>query len=604
MDCADCTRHVQDAISALPGVTAVQVLLSVEKAIIQLDPQRVDLAAIRRAVEQAGYHVPEVGPPAGVPEAGRPFARQILALLGVVFAVILGVVVGGEWLGGFAWLTATVPWPLGWVVVGAAGYPIFRHVVQAAWRRQVIAHTLMSLGVGAALAVGQWPTALVVVFFMRVGAYTESLTTERARRAIRDLAALAPQTARVERGGIEAPTPVAEVQVVVVRPGDQIPVDGEVVSGQATITGEAMPVEAGPGAQVFAATLAYGGSLRVRATRVGRATTFGRVITLVEEAEGRRADVQRLADRVSAGYLPVVAAIAALTFLLRRDPLATAAVLVVACSCSFALATPIAMLASIGAAARRGLLIKGGKYLETLARADVLLLDKTGTLTLGRPQITDVICCAGAGERDILALAGAAERYSEHPLAAAVRRAAADRQIPLDAPPAFTAIPGVGVQAEVKGRRITVGARRLLPAAAAESQAAALAAAGKALLYVGCDGQLLGILAAADTLRPDVAEALAQMRAGDSAYRAADGGSCASGGHARRAVGHCVSRQPAAGGQDRGRPRVSGAGPGGHYDRRRRERCARAGGGGRGGGDGRVGDGDHQRGQPRRAAAG
>jgi P-type Cu+ transporter len=311
---------------------------------------------------------------------------------------------------------------------------------------------------------------------------------------------------------------VAEVQVVVVRPGDQIPVDGEVVSGQATIdqatiTGEAMPVEAGPGAQVFAATLAYGGSLRVRATRVGRATTFGRVITLVEEAEGRRADVQRLADRVSAGYLPVVAAIAALTFLLRRDPLATAAVLVVACSCSFALATPIAMLASIGAAARRGLLIKGGKYLETLARADVLLLDKTGTLTLGRPQITDVICCAGAGERDILALAGAAERYSEHPLAAAVRRAAADRQIPLDAPPAFTAIPGVGVQAEVKGRRITVGARRLLPATAAESQAAALAAAGKALLYVGCDGQLLGILAAADTLRPDVAEALAQMRA-------------------------------------------------------------------------------------------
>ncbi len=197
-----------------------------------------------------------------------------------------------------------------------------------------------------------------------------------------------------------------------------------------------MPVEAGPGGRVFAATLLSLGSLRVRATHVGADTTFGRVIRLVEEAEAHRAAVQRIADRFSAYYLPVVAGVALLTFLLRRDPLATAAVLVVACSCSFALATPIAMLASIGAGAKRGLMIKGGKYLETLARADALLIDKTGTLTLGKPEITDFTCWQ-IGRTVILlscsktdsSLAASAERYSEHPLAEAVRRSGPPRGV-------------------------------------------------------------------------------------------------------------------------------------------------------------------------------
>lgn len=238
----------------------------------------------------------------------------------------------------------------------------------------MISHTLMSIGALAALIVGQWATAVVVVFFMRVGEYAEHFTTERARRAVKDLTAMAPQMARVEREGREIELPVGEVHVgdvVVVRPGEHIPIDGDVVSGQATInqaaiTGEAMPVEVGPGATVFAATIATLGSIRVKTTRVGADTTFGRVIKLVEEAEAHRADVQRIADKFSASYLPVVAVIALLTFLLRRDPLATAAVLVVACSCSFALATPIAMLASIGAAAKRGLLIKGASIWKPL----------------------------------------------------------------------------------------------------------------------------------------------------------------------------------------------------------------------------------------------
>jgi Cd2+/Zn2+-exporting ATPase/Cu+-exporting ATPase len=282
---------------------------------------------------------------------------------------------------------------------------------------------------------------------------------------------MAPQTAHVERDGDEREVPIAMVRVgdtVIVRPGEMIPVDGEVIAGQATvdqaaITGESMPVEAGPGSKVFAATIARLGSLRMRVTHVGADTTFGRVIKMVEDAEDHRADVQRFADKFTAYYLPVVAGIAALTFLIRRDPLATAAVLVVACSCSIALATPIAMLASIGAAAKRGLLIKGGKYLEALARADVLLLDKTGTLTLGQPQITDVIPLNGLLESEILALAASAERYSEHPLAEAVRAAARAQNITLTEPRDFEAIPGHGVRARVNGNLVALGNRRLIP---------------------------------------------------------------------------------------------------------------------------------------------
>jgi Cd2+/Zn2+-exporting ATPase/Cu+-exporting ATPase len=525
MDCAECAAHVQRAIAAVPGVQSVEVLLAAEKAIVQAEPAQLDVAAIRAAVEAAGYSVPETTTPAPSPTQpslnANAFTRQALTLLALVFGAVLFVVVVGEWLGLFEQLTARVPWPLGWLAVFAGGWPVFRNVLRAALKRQVTSHTLMSVGVLAALAVGEWATAAVVVFFMRVGDYVESFTAERARRAVKDLTALAPQTARVERNGGEQLVPLAEVQVgeiVIVRPGDKIPVDGEVIAGQATvdqaaITGEAMPVEAGPGARVFAATFARLGSLRVRATHIGPDSTFGRVIKLVEQAEAHRADVQRFADRFSAWYLPLVAAIAALTFVFRQDPLATAAVLVVACSCSIALATPIAMLASIGAAARRGLLIKGGKYLEALARADVLLLDKTGTLTLGKPRLTDVVPLNGLPADDVLQLAASAERYSEHPLAEAVRAEAQARGLALAEPQQFEAVPGLGVRAVVNGSAVVVGSRRLLAEKGAIPAAASLEAEGKTLLFVAREGEPVGVLAAADTLRPEVPAALESLRA-------------------------------------------------------------------------------------------
>jgi P-type Cu+ transporter len=539
-------------------VHSVEVYLATEKAVIELDPEAADLSTIQRAVENAGYQVAGVQNQPQVGFQAAEFTRPILTLFAIIFGFVLFIVVAGEWLGLIETITDRVPWPIGLGLVLVGGFPIFRNVMRAALRGQVLAHTLMTVGVLAALLVGEWATAAVIVFLMRAGDYAERFTTERARRAVKDLASMAPQTARVERDGQEVQVEVDQVEVgetVVVRPGEKIPVDGEVISGHATIdqaaiTGESMPVEAAPGSAVYAATIAELGSLRVRASQIGPDSTFGRVIKLVESAEANRADVQRVADKFSGYYLPFVALIAALTFLIGRDPMATAAVLVVACSCAFALATPIAMLASIGAGAKRGLLIKGGKYLELLNRADTLLIDKTGTLTLGKPQITHLVAANGGPDsweqafldghiklseahRSVLELAATAEQYSEHPLAEAVRLAAKKQGIATQEVKDFEAFPGLGIRARVNGSMITVGSPRMVAGMLENEesgakrdaelgakrkvdellfQASKLEAQGKTVLFVAKDSNISGLLAAADTLRPEVPRAIAALQ--------------------------------------------------------------------------------------------
>ncbi len=522
MDCTECTQHVQHALSAVPGVQSVEVFLSAEKAVLSVDPGLVKVETLHQAVEAAGYSVPVTGTTPDDPSrALARFTRPILTLFGFLVGATLLIVVVGEWLGLFERVTDVVPWPFGWALVLLAGAPIFWNVLRAALRRKVISHTLMSLGVIAALAVGQWPTAAVVVFFMHTGNFVESFTTERSRRALKHLTTLVPKIARVVRDGEEMEIPVGEVQVdetVIVRPGEAVPVDGLVEHGQATIdqaaiTGEAMPVEVGPGSLVFAAAIARLGSVRLRATHVGADTTFGKVIKLVEQAEAHRAEVQRLADRFSSYFLPVVAVIATLTFVISRNPLSTASVLVVACSCSLALATPIAMLASIGMGAQRGLLIKGGKYLELLAQADVLLIDKTGTVTLGRPTITDIVPLDGHTPDDLLQLVASCERYSEHPLAEAVRREAVVHGLALSEPASFEALPGQGVRAQIDGTQIAVGNTHMILQGINHPLVPALHLQGKTLLFVTKDDLLIGVLAAADTIRPEVRAALSRVRA-------------------------------------------------------------------------------------------
>jgi Cd2+/Zn2+-exporting ATPase/Cu+-exporting ATPase len=517
MDCADCARHIKKSIESVPGVAEAEVLFSSQKAVVSFDPAKAGPADIRKAVEGAGYSVATEEKEDLERSSLAAFSRQVLTLFGTVFGTVLFVAVIGEWFGFFEAVAGKLPWPvwLGIIIIG--GFPVFAGVLRAAFQARVTSHALMTIGMLAAIAVGEWTAAVIVVFFMRIGVYVEAFTAERARRAVKDLTAMAPRTARVERNGAEVEVPVAEVQAgetVIVRPGEKIPVDGEVVSGQATvdqatITGESMPVEAGPGARVFAATVARLGHLRVKTLQVGEDTTFGRVIKLVEEAEANKGEVQRFADRFSGYYLPVVSGIALLTYLISQNPLATAAVLVVVCSCSLALATPIAMIAAIGAGARKGLLIKGGKYLEALSRADVLLLDKTGTLTFGRPQITDIITLADHSEREVLTLAASAERYSEHPLAEAVRTRATEQGIILLDIEEFEAIPGVGVRVRIDGRLVTVGSHRMISGDDSFPAVDKLEAQGKTMLFVASNGKLAGVLAAADTLRPEVPEALA-----------------------------------------------------------------------------------------------
>ncbi len=513
MDCTECTQTVQRAITSLAGVQKADVFLSSEKAIIQLDPALVKMVDIRKAVSNAGYSVPEQNGEDKSPNAALgEFSRRMFTALGLAFGAIILLVVAGEWLGLFKNLTQFIPFPVGVILVLIGGAPIFLNVIRTTLKRQVISHTLMSIGALAALFVGEWTTAMVVVFFMHIGNYTEKLTTEGARRAVKDLTAMAPQTARVEHNGEETDTPIVDVQIediVVIRPGEKIAVDGEVISGQgavdqSSVTGESMPVEAGIGSRVFAATLLKQGTLKVRTQAVGAMSTFGRVIKMVEEAEAHRADVQQFADKFSAYYLPVVMSIAALTFLFSRNPLATAAVLLVACSCTIALATPIAMLATIGANAKRGVLIKGGKYLETLARADILLIDKTGTLTLGKPNITDIISLNGMDENMLLSYAASADRYSEHPLY--------ERDLQIRETTNFESLAGMGVRATVNSATITVGKQSLLKDSALPSQAQTLEAQGKTVLFVSKDGTLVGLIAASDTLRSEVPEALQEAK--------------------------------------------------------------------------------------------
>ncbi len=521
MDCASCAVHIKKLIEKLPGVDSAEVFLSAEKAVVHFDPSKVDVTAIKNTVENLGYSVGDE-PSAGEREASlTEFTRRAFQMFWLVFGAVLFIVVVGEWLGLFEAITEKIPELLAVPIILFASVPILWKVVKSASQGRILSHTLMSVGFLAALLVGEWPASAVVLFFMHIGDYTERFTAERARKAVKELTSLIPRTARVERDGIEKEVPVAEVragEMVIVLPGKKIPVDGEVLDGDATvdqsiITGESMPVEVGPGSRVFAATIATMGRLKVKATHIGPDSTFGRVIRMVEQAEANRAEVQRVADRFSGYYLPVVLGIAVLTFLFRKDPLSAAAVLVVACSCSFAIATPIAIMASIGAGAKRGLLIKGGKYLEIMSRVCVLLLDKTGTLTFGKPQIVDIIPLNETSEKELLSLAASAERYSEHPLAEAIRHAAKERNVPIYPIQYFKPFPGLGVCAEVNGKKVIVGNRKMVLGDGMVSQAEQIESEGKTSIFVAVNGELVGILGAADTVRPEVPEALQAVQA-------------------------------------------------------------------------------------------
>jgi Cd2+/Zn2+-exporting ATPase/Cu+-exporting ATPase len=525
LDCADEAVQIEAALGRLHAVTRVRTSIGAHKVFVTYDPAGTGPATIRGTIEGLGMTVRPERPP------DRPSRRAGPALLGGLFvtavAVITLVGLAGERLGLLEAVTGRLPAWVTLAAVLAGGLPIFRNVLRALRHRAVTAHALMTLGILGAVAIGQYAAAAVIVFFMRFADFLEGYTTERSRQAIRELLRLAPETARVEEDGREVTVSADAVgggQRVLVKSGERIPVDGRVAEGrgavnQAPITGESMPVEKHPGEHVFAATILERGFLRIETERVGAETTFGRILRLVEEAEAHKAPVQRFADRFTAYYIPVVLGAALLTYLLGQGPTAAVAVVLVACSCAIAMATPTVVLASVGGAARRGLIVKGGRWLEALAKVDTLVVDKTGTLTFGTPRVTEVRSLDGLGEAEVLARAAAAERYSEHPVASAVLAEAAARGLAVPRPEGFDVVPGEGVVARVGGREVACGSARLmarravtgLPAAA--EPAHALEARGRTVVYVAEDERLLGLIAVADTLRPEVPGALGQIRA-------------------------------------------------------------------------------------------
>jgi Cd2+/Zn2+-exporting ATPase/Cu+-exporting ATPase len=530
MDCQDEANAIEAAVARLAGVHEVRATVAGGRATVLFDPSAVTLDAIKAAIGSTGCAVravPAAAAEAEPPEAGRRDVGQVIgwSALGLVAAVVVVAAIG-ERVGVFDRALDALPWWVPAVAILLGGWRVFRHVLQAALRLRVTSHTLMTAGVIAAAAIGQWTTAALIVFFMRFADWLEDLTTERSRRALQQLVQLQPTTARVVRDRREVEVPVAAVavgDVVAVRPGERIPVDGEVAEGrapvdQASITGESVPVDKAPGDPVFAATVAQAGFLKVRATKVGSDTTFARIVRLVEEAETRKAPVQRFADRFSTYYLPAVLLIGLGTYLATGQAVNAVAVLVVACSCAITLATPVVVLASVGNAARRGLLVKGGIALEQLARIDTVVMDKTGTLTHGEPRLTDVVPLNGVAEDDLLRAVAAVESRSEHPLARAIVRAAEERGARPVEPEAFAPLPGRGLVGTVGGREWSVGNRRLLEergvalAPEHEARAQALERAGRTAFFVAAGGAVAGLVAVADTLRPEAQAALEELK--------------------------------------------------------------------------------------------
>lgn len=403
-------------------------------------------------------------------------------------------------------------------VIGA--WPIAKEALGALLARRMTMELSMTIAFGAALAIGETFTALIIVLFVLVAEVLEHLTVGRGRAAIRDLLSFLPGRAVVRGGGEPREVGTAELRpgdVVLIRPGGRIPVDGVVVSGasfvdQSMITGESLPTEKVAGSRVYAGSINHSGVLDVRAEGIGRDTAFGRIIDAVERAERSRAPIQKTADRL-AGYLVYFAlACAIATYLVTRNMRATISVVIVAGACGIAAGTPLAILGAIGQAARRGLIVKGGLYVEALWAVDTVVLDKTGTLTFGNPEVTDLFPVDGVTAQDLLLTAAIAERPSEHPLGKAILRKAAGLSQPVVDPESFRYTPGRGIVCSSRGEEILVGNRALLAERAIPDGLPAAGNPASSGVLVARGGRCLGSIRIADVLRPEAVEAVWQLR--------------------------------------------------------------------------------------------
>ncbi len=566
MTCASCVMHVEEALKGVPGVLSASVNLDTEKATVRYIPGMVSLEDLRRAVDEAGYTVEgsdlaEVGQREEMERLAR--TREIRSLRDrFAIALAIGALIMLGSFEGFPWVSRLMDlaffpyllWALATPVQFWAGWMFYVSGFGALRHRTANMHTLIALGTSAAylysvaaiLAPGffraqgiepalYFDTSTIIIGLILMGRYLEARARGRTSEAIRRLMGLRPDTARVVRDGQEQDVPVEQVvpgDVILVRPGERVPVDGQVVEGHSTVdesmlTGESLPVEKLEGSPVYGGTLNRTGSFKFRATKVGKDMALSQIIRLVEEAQGSKAPIQRLADVISAYFVPAVVLVATITFLLwlflgpqpsfNYALLIFVAILIIACPCALGLATPTAIMVATGKGAEAGVLFRDAEALETAHKTRIVVLDKTGTLTMGKPVVTDVVAVDGNGER-LLALAASAERSSEHPLAEAIVAEAKERGLALEEPKAFDAIPGQGILAQVNGSQVLLGNLELMRARGVslddlEEKASQLAGEGKTPMYVAADGRPVGIIAVADTLKPEARDVVAQLKA-------------------------------------------------------------------------------------------
>jgi len=572
MTCASCVNHVERALKKVPGVVEASVNLATEKATVTYIPGVVGFADFKRAVAEAGYEVLEVREERGIgaeeeDEAERKM-REARFRMRVAWAFTAPIILWmfAEMFFGILWPNAAI-YNLGMILLALpvlfwVGRKTYRSGLTAVRHGYANMDTLITLGTGASLLTGPasffFPVAnyagvaAMIMAFHLTGRYVEETAKGRASQAIRKLLELGAKTARVVRDGQEVEIPIEEVQVgdvMVVRPGEKIPTDGVVIEGESAVdesmaTGESMPVNKRPGDEVIGATVNQEGLLKVQATKVGKDTFLAQVIKLVEECQGSKVPIQEFADRVTGVFVPVVITIALLTvvawlafpdtmrilvqtgsFLPWVNPnlgvitlaiVSMVAVLVIACPCALGLATPTALMVGSGMGAEHGILIRSGEAIQTLKDVRIIIFDKTGTITKGKPEVTDVVPANGFDERRLLEAAASAERGSEHPLGRAIVERAQAEDVALAEPQEFQAVRGKGVMASVNGNRVLVGSRRLmqehgLDPTPLEDTLRRLEEEAKTAMLVAVNGHLGGVIAVADTLKEDSVLAIEEL---------------------------------------------------------------------------------------------
>ena len=551
MTCANCAMTIERVLRKLPGVVEANVNFASERVSVEYIPTAVNLAEIKKAIADAGYEVVEAAEEEELEDAeGAAREREIQTqrrklIWGGALTIVIAVLsmgVDAMLLPDFAWrpyllLALTIP------VQFVIGWQFYRGGYKSLRAGSANMDVLIAMGSSAAFFYSlastffieghlYYDTAAVIITLIILGKYLEARAKGRTSEAIKRLAGLTPKTARVIRDGAEVEVAISDVRVgdvVVVRPGERIPVDGVVLEGQSAVdesmlTGESLPVEKSPGSQVVGATVNKQGLLKFEATQVGRGTVLAQIIRLVEQAQGSKAPIQRLADRVSSVFVPVVIALALLTFLgwyfiggagFTRSLLNMVAVLVIACPCALGLATPTAIMVGTGKGAENGILIKSSESLERTGGVNVVVLDKTGTITEGKPSVTDVVSLAG-DESEVMRLAASVEQGSEHPIGEAVVQAASERGLALADVSGFQAISGKGVTGEVESKKVLLGTLKLMEEEGVrlnglDREVARLQGEAKTTLLVALDGAAIGVVAVADTVKPESAEGIRKM---------------------------------------------------------------------------------------------